>query len=271
MIEFSCHTWTFNDLTLPEAFGTMARLGFRYADVGLAISKAAADPKRAAAEIVSDLAFYNLKPSDLYLMLPRISLADDERRARDVETFKALLPLAKAIQTPGITLSPGLISDDEAAFERAAEALRTMVEAGKSADLRVSIEPHADSMAETPDAVRKLIDVVPGLEITLDWAQMVYKNAGHEAIVSLLAKTRHVHIRQAAPKHLQTPFEKGKIDLAQVVRDLQAAGYEGAICVEIVNTAGRYGISAVNAVQESAKIRDALRDARDVLTNTKVN
>ncbi len=36
MIEFACHTWTFNDLTVPEALGTIARLGFRYADIGFA-------------------------------------------------------------------------------------------------------------------------------------------------------------------------------------------------------------------------------------------
>ncbi len=263
MIEFSCHTWTFNDLTLAEAFGTMARLGFRYVDVGLAINKAAVDPLRTAAEISDDLAYYHLKVSDLYLMLPRISLADEARRARDVETFKALLPLALLIRTPGITLSPGLISEEADAFERAAEALRTMVAAAQAAGLRVSIEPHANSLAETPAAARKLIDAVPGLAITLDWAQMVYQNAKPEAIRELLAQTRHVHIRQASPKHLQTPFDKGKIDFAGVMGDLQAAGYEGAVCVEIVNTAGRYGISTVNAVQESARIRDALREARD--------
>ena len=263
MIEFSCHTWTFNDLTLAEAFGTMARLGFRYADVGLAINKAMVDPLRTAAEISDDLAYYHLKVSDLYLMLPRISLADEARRARDVETFKTLLPLALLIRTPGITLSPGLVSEDAEAFEWAAAALREMVAAAKAADLRASIEPHANSLAETPAAARKLLDAVPGLEITLDWAQMVYQNVKPEAIRDLLPQTRHVHIRQAAPRHLQTPFDKGKIDFAEVMGDLQAAGYDGAVCVEIVNTAGRYGITPVDAVPECARIRDALRAARD--------
>ena len=66
-------------------------------------------------------------------MLPRISLADDERRARDIETFKALLPLALMIRTPGITLSPGLISEDADAFERAATRCATMVAAAQAA------------------------------------------------------------------------------------------------------------------------------------------
>src|SRR3954470_16928793 len=92
MIEFSCHTWTFNDLTVPDALGTIARLGFRCADIGLAAPKPLANPQRAAQEIKNDLALYRLKLTDLYLMLPRISLADEERRSRDLESFTALLP-----------------------------------------------------------------------------------------------------------------------------------------------------------------------------------
>jgi sugar phosphate isomerase/epimerase len=263
MIEFSCHTWTFNDLTLPEALGTIARLGFRRADIGLAAAKAIANPLRTAQEIKNDLRLYGLAVSDLYLMLPRISLSDEERRSREIETFKALVPLAAQIETPGITLSPGLVSDDDAAFERAADALRTMVEVGSKVGLRVSIEPHADSVAPTPEAALKLIEAVPGLEITLDWAQMVYANVAHEAILTLLPKTRHIHIRQASKGHLQAPFDKGKIDLPRVVTDLLAAGYDGVICIEIVNTAGRYGIGIVQAPREAVRLRDALRDARD--------
>ncbi len=266
MIEFSCHTWTFNDLTVPEALGTIARLGFRCADIGLAAPKPLANPLRAAQEIRNDLALYRLKLTDLYLMLPRISLADDERRARDLESFTALLPFAAELGTPGITVSPGLIHEDEAAFERAADALRTMVAGAKAAKLRLSIEPHADSLATTPEGTLRLIEAVPGLEITLDWAQMVYHNVAHEAILTLLPKTRHIQIRQASRGHLQTPFDKGKIDLARVVADLQAAHYDGAICVELVNTAGRYGITPIKAIAESARLRDTLRDARDSRT-----
>jgi sugar phosphate isomerase/epimerase len=266
MIEFACHSWTFNDLTLPEALGTIARLGFRCADIGLAAPKPLANPQRAAQEIKNDLLHYHLNLTDLYLMLPRISLADEERRTRDVEAFTALLPFAAELGTPGITVSPGLIHDDQTAFERSVNALQTMFAAAKAAKLRLSIEPHADSMATTPDAALRLVEAVPGLEITLDWAQMVYHGVAHEAILTLLPKTRHVHIRQASKGHLQAPFDKGKIDLAQVVADLQAVGYDGAICVELVNTAGRYGITAVKAISESARLRDALRDARDART-----
>ena len=82
MLEFSCHTWAFSDLTLPEALGTIARLGFRYADIGsgsnLNTQRAAEHPRKEAADIQADLKLFNLKVGDLYLLLPRISLAADK-------------------------------------------------------------------------------------------------------------------------------------------------------------------------------------------------
>ena len=170
MIEFACHTWAFNDLTLPEALGTIARLGFRDVDIGsganFEAARAAARPKQVAAEINSDLDTFHLKVSDLYLMLPRISVSDEENRQKDLDLYAALLPFAKALETPGITLSPGLAHAadvDPEAEDRTIAALRQMVRQGKDAGLLVSIEPHLDSMAHTPEAALKLVNDVPGL------------------------------------------------------------------------------------------------------------
>lgn len=269
MLEFSCHTWAFTDLTLPEALGTIARMGFRYVDIGsgsnLNTTRAAENPRKEAADIRADLELFNLKVSDLYLMLPRISLPDEARRQKELEQFKALVPFAVALGTPGITVSPGLVhpAEDVEALDRVTAALREMVKWAKEAGLKLSIEPHMDSMAQTPAVALKLIKDVSGLSLTLDWAQMVCQDIFHEEIIKLLPQTRHIQIRQAARAQLQTPFERGRINVPQVVNDILASGYSGTVCVEYMNTPGWHGMIAVNAVQESAKMRDALRDARD--------
>ncbi len=269
MLEFACHTWAFNDLTLPEALGTIARLGFRYVDIGsgptLNAPRAAENPRAVAEEIRRDLQLFNLKLSDLYLMLPRISLADEDKRQKELDLYRALIPFAQALETPGITLSPGLVHppEDAEARERTVEALREMVKQGKEANLKVSIEPHMDSMAQTPETALALVKDVPGLMITLDWAHPVCQNIAHDEIVKLLPHTRHVQVRQAARAQLQTPFERGRIDIERMVEALKAANYEGVICVEYMNTPGWHGMIAVNAVRESARMRDELRAARD--------
>lgn len=268
-MEFACHTWAFNDLTLSEALGTIARLGFRYVDIGsgqnLNAVKAAANPQRAAAEIAEDLLVFKLKVSDLYLMLPRISAAEEDKRQKELELFKALLPFASALSTPGITVSPGVAQpvEDEEAWDRTVAALREMYADAHEAGLALRVEPHLDSMATTPEQALQLVQDVPGLQITLDWAHMVCQDIFHEEIVKLLPHVRHVQIRQAARQQLQTPFERGRIDLARVIADLRAAHYDGVVCIELMNIPGWHGMMKVDALRESLKLRDALKAARD--------
>lgn len=289
MIEFACHSWAFSDLTLQEALGTIARLGFRYADIGsgthLNAVKAAADPRRVAAEIVGDLRVYNLRLSDVYLMLPRISSPEADKRQREIDVFKAMLPFMQMIGAPGITLSPGLahqpkpIPDDltdearaeaemdaaaeaEAAYARTRDALADMVEATKG-EFEVSIEPHLDSMAQDLRVAKRLVEDVEGLKLTLDWAHPICQNVKHEDIVSLLPYVRHVQMRQAARNMLQTTFKRGRIKVEQVMEALKDASYEGVVCVEYMKTPGWHGMMEVNTLVESVTMRDALRDARD--------
>jgi sugar phosphate isomerase/epimerase len=269
MLEFACHTWAFNDLTLPEALGTIARLGFRCVDIGsgpnLNAPRAAENPRGVAEEIKRDLELFNLRLTDLYLMLPRISLADEVKRDKELELYRALIPFAQSLGTPGITLSPGLAqpAEDTEARDRTVTVLREMVKQGKDAGLQVSIEPHMDSIAPTPEAALGFVNDVPGLMITLDWAHPVCQNIAHDEIVKLLPHTRHIQIRQAARAQLQTPFDRGRIDLTRVIEALRTANYDGVICVEYMNTPGWHGMIAVNAVRESARMRDELRAVRD--------
>jgi sugar phosphate isomerase/epimerase len=271
MLEFACHTWAFTDFTLVEALGTIARLGFRYVDIGsganLNTRWAVEEPVKAAADITQSLDIYNLRLSDLYLMLPRISLAEDDKRQKEVELFKGLLPFAKLLRTPGITVSPGLAHapEDETAYDRTAATLRELVKLGGDAGLEVSIEPHLDSMAQTPEQALRFINDVPYLTLTLDWSHLVCQDIFQDEIVKLLPHTRHIQMRQAARAQLQTPFNQGRIDVKRVVKDVLAAGYDGVVCVEYMRNPGWHGMMDVNVIRECTRMRDALRAARDEL------
>lgn len=272
-MQFACHTWAFNHLALTEALGTIARMGFRYVDIGsgphLDTERVAKDPRGVAAEIKQDLELFNLKLSDVYLMLPRISLPDEDKRRRDIEMFRAMLPLVVALEAPGVTLSPGLVhpADDTEAINRTAEALNEMVAAAKIATpathLQVSIEPHMDSMAQTPATALKLLELVDDLSLTLDWAQMVCQDVFFDDITKLIPRARHIQIRQAARAQLQTPFDQGRIDIKRFVTAIREAQYSGVICVEYMRTFGWHGMMEVDVITEAVRMRDALRDARD--------
>ena len=120
-MDLSCHSWAFNDLTLPEALGTIARMGFRYVDLGSGshfnIVRAASPTTRKAVyeELQADLQMFNLKLADVYLMLPRISISDETKRRTDIALFKAVLPMVKALGAPGVTVCadcPGTKASD---------------------------------------------------------------------------------------------------------------------------------------------------------------
>ena len=111
---------------------TIARMGFRYVDIGsgsnLNTTRAAENPRKEAADIRADLELFNLKVSDLYLMLPRISMPEEDRRQKELDQFKALIPFAVALGTPGITLSPGLVHPaEESVVENAGFAVASNV------------------------------------------------------------------------------------------------------------------------------------------------
>lgn len=272
-MEIACHTWAFNDRPLTEALGTIARLGFRYVDIGsgphINVAQVAGDPRGAAAAIRRDLNVFNLQLSDLYLMLPRISLPDDVRRKKEIDSFRALLPFIVALEAPGVTLSPGLAYPDqnEDAYARVVESLNTLMEATRRATpatrLRVSIEPHMDSMAQKPEVALQLLEDVDGLELTLDWAHLVCQDVFFDDIVKLIPKARHIQLRQAARAQLQLPFDRGRINVAQVIAALNDAGYDGIVSVEYLRTHGWHGTEEVETIREIAAMRDAIRDSRD--------
>lgn len=319
MLQLACHTWGFSDMPLDEAVQTIARLGFNYIDLGSGphfdIDAAARNPKKEARAILDLLDYFHLKLTDLYILLPALSSADEGRRLYEVKLIEKLLPFAAELGTPGITLSPGIetpeitearlphgravelrppekpdpdaemvtytpatkmeaaaetVEDDSEVlpspptpFDYAVESFQQIVEYIEDTDLRLSFEPHLDSVAPTPEKALRLLDAVPGLSLTLDWAQFTAQGIITREIEPLLQHTAHVQLRQATRGRLQTPYHEGIVDLAQIVELLLRNDYRGAISVEYMNRSGWHGLAALDVVRESGLTRNEIRSARE--------
>jgi len=265
LITIACHTGGLAHLSLEDALGTVARLGFRYVDLAHAdLERAAVQPTAEAAVIHALLTDFNLTLTDLVWALPAVNAPDPVTREAELVRFERLLPFAKGLGTPGITLSPGSVQDDgaEHSMARAVVALLRMKRAAENVGLRLSIEPQVDSVAELPADALMLLDCVPGLRLTLDYAQLIYQGLGRKDIAPLIGKAAHIQIRQAAKNRLQTSFEIGKLDMREVIEDLNSAGYHGGLSVEYLSISREYGAVAVDVIEETVKTRDALRNAR---------
>ncbi len=268
MMQFACHAWAYNNLPLREAIGTIARLGFRSIDLGtgphIDVMVAAREPEKYGTAVRRVIEDFNLNVTDLYLLLPHVNSADPARRESQLLLFRRLIPFAIELGTPGITVSPGLLQPDgpEHSLARTVPALQRIVDATENTDLRISFEPHLDSSASTPEQVILLVEAVPGLSLTLDVAHLVTQGITWRNIRMLFEHTAHVQVRQARRDRLQVPFEKGKLDLEQLMVDLAEADYHGVVSIEYMTTFGWHGMMEVNITQEIVKTRDALRDLR---------
>ncbi len=270
MIKIACHAWAYNDRPLEDALGTIARLGFRYVDLGTGphfnTDTAATQPNAEAKSIRKLLKRYNLELTDLYLMLPYINAPDPARRDAQIALFERLVPFALALGTPGITISPGIVHPDggEHALARSIPALMRMNEIIEDVDIRLSYEPHMDSPITTPENAILALEAVPGLSLSLDYAHFIVQGFSLGDLTPLLPHTAHVQLRQAVKGRLQTPYSQGRIDLGLLLRDLHAADYRGVVSIEYMNTVGWHGMMALNITQETVRTRDALRGALQV-------
>ena len=80
----------------------------------------------------------------------------------------------------------------------------------------------------------RLVEAVPGLGFTLDYAHQVQLGLGPEEIEVLHPLARHFHAKQSAPGAFQARADEGAVDFGRLLRRLHADGYDGDVCVEFV-------------------------------------
>ncbi len=267
----ACHAWGFNNLPVEQAVGTIARLGFRAIDLGtgahIDAARAANTPEAEATVLRGLLTRFNLALTDLYVMLPHVNAPDPAQREAALDLFERLVPFALALGTPGITISPGIVHKDghDHSLARSVPALLRMLDAVEDTDLRISFEPHMDSVAQRPQDALLLLDAAPGLSLTLDPAHFTCQGIVWREVAPLLEHVAHVHIRQAARGQLQTAHDRGTLNLNDLLEDLHATGYRGALTIEYMTTFGWHNMQRVNISQETVRTRDAVRAIRDRL------
>jgi sugar phosphate isomerase/epimerase len=190
---------------------------------------------------------------------------DSGEQQRSLEFFGAAVEFAALVGAPGLTTLPGVLFAGDTvddALRRAADGLRRRVDIAQRRGLTLSVEPHTGSLIDTPERTRALLDLVPGLRITLDYAHYVYAGVPLADIHPLLPAARHLQCRPARPGDLQVRVAEDAIDWGPVAATLRAGGYEGYFALEYVWQEW-LGCHKVDTVAESALLRDVLVAAWD--------
>lgn len=274
MIGFSCADYAWPRLKHGTVMDVVADLGFTGLDVAVfgdnthvTVSDVLARPQERAEKLRADAAGRGLAIADVFLTAHYYSLArlsPTSRHDDDVDVlhgiYEATAVFAAEAGSRGVTLLPGIIEEGVSraeAFERSAESLSRFVEIAARKSLTVSVEPHLGSLIPDPDSILELLDLVPGLAITLDPAHLVFQGATVEEIMPLVPATRHLQARFGGVGVMQCRRVDNRIDYAPIVGAMIAGGYDGWLASEFVWMA-KWDCDRVDNTAESGAMLDYL-------------
>jgi sugar phosphate isomerase/epimerase len=203
--------------------------------------------------------FFAPSTLDMKIMAANSPDPDDERAGRDF--FRSAVEFASRIGAPGLSINSGANFEGEsvdASLERSAEGLRWRVEEAGERGLDVSVEGAIGTNTDTPSKLGRLLELVPGLYVTLDYTH--YASQGFDAaeIEPLLTRTRHIHVRGGSRGSVQVSFDDNEIDYRRIVEAAEQVGYTGYLALEYVWTP-IWDCNRVDNTMETIQFRDFLR------------
>jgi sugar phosphate isomerase/epimerase len=190
---------------------------------------------------------------------------DPKEQEESEALFQDMLAMARRLGAPGMTVLPGMLFGDEAwdaSVGRSAETLKRRLDHAQRVGVRLSVEGHLGSHVDAPEKLAHLLDLVPGLELTLDYSHFTAQGTPDAEIEPLLSHARHFHCRGSAPGRFQTRFEENTIDYRRVIERMRQIDYDGYFAIEYVYTAWQDCNRTENTC-ETIKFRDLARAHAD--------
>ena len=105
----------------------------------------------------------------------------------------------------------------------------------------------------------RLIDMTPGLTLTLDYTHFTYQGIPDAQIEPLVRHSSHFHARGGCQSRLQAPLKENTISYPQILRAMDRAGYSGYVGVEYVWIDWEHCNECDN-LSETIQFRDLFRE-----------
>jgi sugar phosphate isomerase/epimerase len=240
--SLSCLDFSFADgpdTTFEQAATRVAELGFGVIDVSVRWRFPLTTPEQVLHDPIGVAGHRRAILDRLGLVVGDVFALIEEPGPRPVDLeamFAAVIRFAVAMGAGGVSVLPdcGVDHRSPERIDSIARALRARVRDAAGAGLRLSIEPHSGSIAGDPDAVDRVLDLVPGLELTLDYSHFAAQGLEQSAVHRLLPRARVLQVRQARPGAVQCPLAVGSLDFEDIVRECVERGFRGLISLEYV-------------------------------------
>ena len=247
-MKLACADFTWPLLPHVSVLTLISMLGFEGVDLGIFGNRSHVRPemvrgdipmwsgilKERIAQAELELADFFFQPwTDFETMAP--NNPDPKQQEEAAALFYDMLEMARRLEAPGMTMLPGTRFGDEPwedSIGRSAEALKWRVDAARRVGIRLSVEGHVGSNVDTPEKLARLLELAPGLELTLDYTHFTSQGIADAEIEPLLDHARHFHCRGAAPGRIQTIFQENTIDYRRVIERMNEIGYDGCFGIE---------------------------------------
>jgi sugar phosphate isomerase/epimerase len=265
--------FTFPKLQWDQALRLASDLGFGAVDVGLFAGRSHLRPEElfsdlpgSAARVSAAINSHQLEIADVFGQAAltaeetAINQPDASQRKNAAEFFRRILDFTARCKARHLTILPGVHFEQESyedSLSRSAEELSWRVDEASKMGIVVGVEPHIGSIVSTPPLARQLVEVVPGLTLTLDYTHFTLQGIPDEEVEPLLAFASHFHARGACIGKLQASMKENTIDYARILRAMKTTGYEGYVVLEYVWTEWMH-CNEVDNLSETVLLRDLL-------------
>ena len=273
-MRLACSDFTWPRMRHEFVLDLVAELGFDGVTLGLFSGYSLVTPE----QIREDVAVWagrlrervearGLEIADVFAIqsLDMIDLAVNHPDARQRELsaafFEDLLEFTVRLGASGMTILPGMPFEEpfEASVGRSAEELGWRLERAGERGIRLSVEPHVEAHVNSPEKVARLLELTPGLELTLDYGHFALQGIPDCDVEPLLDHARHVHCRGGREGYVQTRFQDNAIDFGRVIERLNELHYTGFFEIEYVHDEQGPGCSECDNLQEVINFRDFAR------------
>src|SRR6266568_4735084 len=211
--------YSFPKLGWEQTLRLARDIGMEAMDIGLFAGRSHLDPDEvlsnpaeAAARVSTALRANDLDIADVFGQPGRVfeenavNHPDPAVRRRAEEFFHRILEFALRCNAKHLTLLPGVHFTQEPyedSLKRCAEELGWRTATAAKLGITFSVEAHIGCITPTPAQVKKLVEMVPGLTLTLDYTHFTYQGIPDVDIEPLVALASHFHARGACPGKIQ--------------------------------------------------------------------
>ena len=281
MIRIAGSTFAFGDISLEASCDILKELGFDLADIGGSgwstftayvpqqVVQNADEPEKEAERIKGIMDAKGIGVSEFFVcdFGQAINHPDAKERERSRELFAKFARIGGLVGCESIMMLPGNVHEDlgqtyEQAFATSVEEYKWMVDVAKQNGLLLNFEPCIMSIAVEPAQAERLVQAVPGLGYTLDYAHQVQLGLTNEGIEPMHKYARHLHAKQSAPGEFEAKpdSEAGVIDFGRLIGRLKQDGYDGVVTIEFV-AAPDVIEAGWDMKEETAKMKKVVEDA----------